>query len=870
MNWGNPGNNKSAGMKTIKFAQSYEIVADMPPHLQSLMRLATNFRWCWHPETQNLFHDVDPGMWEEVEHNPVKLIRALSPERIERLELDAVFQSKLALCEKSLDEYLVARTWFDETYPGKRDELCFAYFCAEFGLNESLPIYSGGLGLLAGDHLKAASDLGLPLVGVGLLYSRGYFRQRLSDDGWQQENYPQTDFYSLPLTQVRNADDTPLQVLVDLPDRSINIQVWKAKLGRIELFLLDSNLITNAPQDQSITDNLYGGDENMRIRQEMVLGIGGLRALKAMGIKPDVCHMNEGHAAFLTLERLRQYQKDMGCDLKTARQVTVAGNVFTTHTPVPAGFDVFSPEMLKNYVSEAVEQAGIAFDDFLTMGRMKPTTTDEPFNMAILAMSMANHVNGVSRLHADVSRGMFQDRWPDFPIEEVPIDAITNGVHTMTWIGHRMVELLDRHLGVTWRDKPSHPDVWRAVHEMPDADLWEIREDQRADLVRFCRKRLMKSAAKHSHGRGAILEAGAVLDPRILTIGFARRFATYKRASLLFTDAERLKAILLNSERPVQFVFAGKSHPRDDGGKGLIQEIVRFIKRENLQSRLIFIEDYDIEVARHLVQGVDVWLNNPRRPLEASGTSGMKVVPNGGLNCSILDGWWAEGYQSGMGWAIGDDVVNPDQAAQDWFDSKSLYQLIEQEIAPTFYNRNELGLPLGWIQMMRRSMATLAPRFSTSRMVREYTQRFYMPAATQYRNLDADNQANAKEVLAWRSRVRKSWPDVKILSVTRNAGASNKVGEEFAVQAHVQLGGLQPEDVQVQLVIGNIGPNRELVDYVPETMRHAGPDGNAQVFELTVGCTRPGHRGFVCRVIPKHDNVNVASEIPLVVWQQTD
>lgn len=857
-------------MKTLKYAQSFEVVAELPPHLEALHKLAMNFWWTWHHETQALFAETDPQLWEQVEHNPIQLIRRLSPDRAARLATDTVYQSKLKYCAESLDEYLKAETWFDKTHPDARATTQVAYFCAEFGLNECLPIYSGGLGLLAGDHLKAASDLGLPLVGVGLLYSRGYFRQFLSDDGWQLEHYPQNDFYSLPLQLVRDSRDEPLTISIDLPDRIISVQVWKATVGRIELYLLDSNLISNMPEDQTITDTLYGGDENMRIRQELVLGIGGMKALHALGVKPQVCHMNEGHAAFLALERLRQFMEEHKCDLRTARQVTVAGNVFTTHTPVPAGFDVFKPEMIERYLKSSISQIGLAMDDFLDMGRIDPENDAAPFNMALLAMENANTINGVSRLHAHVSRSMFQERWPNYPVEEVPIDAVTNGVHTMSWMSDRMADLIDRHLGPAWRNDACHPDVWRAVADIPEEELWEVREDLRGALIRYVRKRAMRSYAKRNAGRQAMIEAGSLLDPRILTIGFARRFATYKRASLLFSDKERLKRILFHPERPVQFVFAGKSHPRDDGGKTLIQEIVRFAKSEGVSTRLVYVEDYDIEVARHLVQGVDVWLNNPRRPLEASGTSGMKVVPNGGLNCSILDGWWAEGYKPGVGWAIGDTTEDSDHARQDWMDSQALYQLLEQDIAPLFYARDERGIPTGWIQYMRNSMRDLAPRFSTSRMVREYAQRFYVPSAAKFIALQQDDLSPARAAHEWRKRVRAAWPAVSIVSVEHGNAGVSKVGQSFSLRALVQLGDLKPEDVRVQAILGVVGPNRDLVDYCPEDMRHTGTQDGLAVYEFQVGCGRPGLHGYVCRVVPHHENVHVASELPLVVWQKTE
>lgn len=856
-------------MKVLKYAHSFEVVTELPAPLQPLRELAMNFRWTWHHETQQLFNDIDPQLWEKVEHNPLELINRLDHERQEKLCNDAVFLTKLNLAVEDLRTYLKSKTWFDDSFPGARSTTKVAYFCAEFGISESLPIYSGGLGVLAGDHLKAASDLGVPLVGVGLLYSRGYFRQSLSAEGWQQENFANYDFYHMPLTLVRGSDDQPIRVSVAFPDRTVTCQVWKACVGRIELYLLDSNVLENAPDDQGITDTLYGGDEHMRIRQEMILGIGGMRALAALGIKPTVCHMNEGHAAFLAIERVKQVMAEHNCDFRTARQIVVAGNVFTTHTPVPAGFDLFKREMLEQYMKREVEAQGTKFEDFVRLGRFDPDNPNEDFNMAVLAMENANFVNGVSKLHAEVSRSMFSARWPEYSRDEVPIEAITNGIHTATWIGPRMCELLDVHVGGNWRDHLSDPEIWvEAAANIPDADLWDLRENQRGDFIRYCRKRLMKTLTKRNASRHEISSVSNVLDPRVLTIGFARRFATYKRASLLLTDRDRLKSIMFHEDRPVQFVFAGKSHPRDDGGKRLIQDLFNFINHEGGSARMLFLEDYDMEVARHLVQGVDVWLNNPRRPMEASGTSGMKVLPNGGLNCSILDGWWAEGYEPGTGWAIGDGLDRTDQGHQDWLDSRALYQLIEQEIAPLFYARGENGLPLGWLEMVRKSMRELSPQFSTWRMVQDYTTRFYMPSNDSFHRLQENGLERAKDALAWRTRIQENWKDVGVCKVSDTSSLRNSLGSAFKVSIEVSLGNLAPKDVEVQVLVGQVGSNRELHHFetIIATLADSNPGGSHR-YEATVSNNETGHRGYVCRVVPHHDDVHVQSELALVAWQ---
>ncbi|MCU0315884.1 MAG: alpha-glucan family phosphorylase [Fimbriimonadaceae bacterium] len=854
-------------MRSPRYAHSFEVIRDLPDALKPLKDLAYNFRWTWHHETQRVFRDTDQEIWEETNHNPVELLNLLSDDRMRALCEDEVYLARLKVCIEDLNDYLGADTWFDQKFPGEREKTRVAYFCAEFGISESLPIYSGGLGVLAGDHLKAASDLGIPLVGVGLLYARGYFRQFLSADAWQQEHYPNYDFFRMPLVLVRGKDGKPMRIQVEFPDRTVTCQIWKAQVGRVSLYLLDSNILENAPRDQSITDTLYGGDEEMRIRQESILGIGGFRALEALDLVPTVCHMNEGHAAFLSLERLRHFMSEHNCELRVARKCVVAGNVFTTHTPVPAGFDLFDSSMLERYVSKSVAQLGLPFDQFLRLGRINKDNNSERFNMAVLAMENSNYVNGVSRLHAEVTREMFQARWPNYPLQEVPVDAITNGIHTLTFLAPSMAQLFDKHFGSNWVDQAGDRNLWKRVADIPDRELWELRENLRGDFVRFCRRHVRRRMKLNSAGAADMQNVNDILDPRILTIGFARRFATYKRATLLFRDRERLKSILHHPERPVQFVFAGKSHPKDDGGKKLIQDIVHYLRQEGARTRMVFLEDYDMGVARQMVQGVDVWLNNPRRPMEASGTSGMKVVPNGALNCSILDGWWAEGYQRGVGWAIGDHNQNPDEGHQDWLDSRALYSLIETEIAPTFYMRNDHGIPTAWVEMMKQSMMELAPTFSTLRMVREYTSRFYVPASRSFQNLTEDQLSRAKTALVWRDKVTSSWDKVRVLSVADNVGQAASIGAQFEVTAVVELDGLNPNDVKAQVMVGLVSSNRELTEIEVHDLDLQSSDGSKHIFRGVATCEAPGHRGYVVRVVPFHEDVRIPTELSLAAWE---
>lgn len=852
-------------LKHPKCTHSFEVVAQLPEPIQALAHLSSNFRWTWHHPTRELFRAIDRNLFEEVGHNPVRLIRKTSRARLEELAQDRVFLTMLEECAEDLDRYLNEPKWFQGQYPDS--DALIAYFCAEFGISESLPIYSGGLGVLAGDHLKAASDLGLPLIGVGLMYMKGYFRQFLTPDGWQQEVYPAYDFYKMPLTLMREDDGRVHRVEIEFPDRVVTCQIWRAQVGRIKLYLLDSNVLENAPGDQTITDTLYGGDEEMRLRQEMILGVGGMRALQVLGLKPTVCHMNEGHAAFLSIERIRQMVQETGCDFASARQVNRHGNVFTTHTPVPAGFDAFRPEMLEPYVGNLTAQAKCPFSEFLKMGRLNPSDSASPFNMAVLAMDNSNAINGVSKLHASVSREMFHSRWPGYPEAEVPISDVTNGAHLGTWTCAKMTQLFDHYLGSDWRDDPTNPQVWSKIHDVPDAEIWTIRENQRGDLVRYIRRYLKDVGQRKGFGRATFGQVESILDPRVLTIGFARRFATYKRATLMITDKERLKQLLFHNERPIQIIVAGKSHPRDDGGKRLIQELYNFIHNEGARARMVFLEDYDMQVARMMVQGVDVWLNNPRRPMEASGTSGMKVIPNGGLNCSILDGWWDEGFEPGLGWAIGGRINLPDDGQQDWLDSRTLYHLLETEIAPTFYHRVDGAIPSGWVEMIKKSIAALAPQFAAARMVKDYAEKAYMPSHEAYSRL-RNSPERVSEVLQWRERVLHAWPDVRVIRASHDGGLSRKVGDSVQIQAEVTLGGLAPSDVRVQAVIGKVGSSRDLIDAEVVDLTAQPGDGDHIVFAGFLPCETPGNRGYTVRIIPHHQDVSVPTELPLVRWEE--
>ncbi len=846
--------------------RTFTVLPRLPERLLALQDLAYNLWWCWNHDAVSLFRRVDSDLFEAVENSPVKLLGAVEQSRMEELCRDDGFLSHLDRVKENFDAYMSGPTWYKETYGSGDGENRIAYFSAEFGIHESVPVYSGGLGVLAGDHLKSASDLGLPLVGVGLMYREGYFRQYLNVDGWQQERYPENDFYNLPLHS-ETKGGAPLLVEVAFPGRKVCARVWRIQVGRVPLYLLDTNIPQNNAEDRAITARLYGGDHDMRVRQEMILGVGGVRALRALGKPPTVCHMNEGHSAFCGLERIRQLMEENSLDFSAAREAVAAGAVFTTHTPVPAGNDVFTPQLVEHYFADLIPQLKIDKHEFLGLGRQNPKDVNEPFCMTVLAIRLANSTNGVSRLHAQVSRKMWKSVWPELPDAEIPIMAITNGVHTASWVSPDMIQLYERYLGLQNETRPTDHGVWRRAEHIPDAELWRTHERRRERLVGFARQRLKNQLKQRGAPPAEIARAEEILDPDALTIGFARRFATYKRGTLIFRNLERLTAILNNKDRPVQILFAGKAHPRDHGGKELIAEILHIGRRTELRRRVVFLEDYDMNLARYLLQGVDVWLNNPRRPLEASGTSGMKVCVNGGLNLSILDGWWVEGYAQDNGWAIGAGEEYTDLTYQDDVESRAIYDLLEQEIVPLFYNRGSDGLPRGWLKMMKRSIGSICPFFNTHRMVQEYTEKCYRPSALRFSALAAEGLKKAKSLAQWRRRLVQAWPQVKVEAVQADGADPMCVGLSLAVKARVNLGGLAPDDVEVQLFHGAVDSLGDIPNPKTEPMSHNGSaEGATWAFAGTIPCRTSGQHGFAVRVLPKNGDLGSPFEPGLVCW----
>ncbi len=845
--------------------RTFTVLPHLPERLRPLQKLTYNLWWCWNSEAVALFRRIDPDLFEALDHSPMKLLGAVDQSRFEQLLKDDGFMAHMERVESALDNYLAEPTWFQETY--NNPNIKIAYFSAEFGIHESIPVYSGGLGVLAGDHLKSASDLGLPLMGVGLMYREGYFRQYLNVDGWQQERYPENDFFNLPLIPETKPDGTPVLVSVTISGHEVKLRIWRINIGRIPLYLLDANIPENSPEDRSITAQLYGGDQHMRIKQEIVLGIGGLRALRALGKEPTVCHMNEGHAAFCALERIRYLMETENLDFATAMEAVKAGTCFTTHTPVPAGNDVFPPHMIEYYLGDYMRALKLDRYHFLALGRQNPNDEGEPFGMTVLAIRLSNTSNGVSKLHGVVSRKMWKAIWPELPESEIPIISITNGVHTQSWVSPDFAHLYDRYLGHQWVDRPTDHDIWKRVDHIPDAELWRTHERCRERLVAFCRARLRAQLKRRGAPPAEIDAADEVLDPDALTIGFARRFATYKRGTLVFRDLDRLIHIVNDKDRPVQFVFSGKAHPKDHGGKELIAAVQQYARRRELRRRVVFIEDYDMNIARHMIQGTDVWLNNPRRPLEASGTSGMKGPCNGGLNMSILDGWWCEGYQGDNGWSIGSGEEYTDLQYQDEVESRALYELIEKELVPLFYTRGSDGLPRGWLKRMKRSISTIVPVFNTNRMVQEYVERCYWPAHARYDRLHKDHFAKAGELAQWRGRVRSQWNQIHVDAVEAASGEMLRVGQELAVQVRVHLGVLTPHDVDVQLYHGPVDSMGEISNGTAVSLAVDGSPGDGKYrFVGKIHCRSSGQYGYCVRVLPKHSDLPNPYEPSLLLW----
>lgn len=854
--------------------RTFNVVPTLPSRLEGLRKLAHNLQWDWDVDTIDLFRRLDPDLWESSRYNPVLMLGTISQQRLQEVAEDEGFLAQTDRAIQRMEDYLRERTWYHKNRPQGAELDCYAYFSMEFGLTSCMPVYSGGLGVLAGDHLKSASDLGLPLVGVGLLYQEGYFAQYLNADGWQQERYPINDFYNMPLHLERDEQGHEIRIAVDYPGRTVHARIWRVQVGTVPLYLLDTNIESNNAYDQDICDRLYGGDIDMRIHQEIMLGIGGVRMLEALSLKPTAYHMNEGHSAFLALERIRMLMDYQGLSYPEALQVASSSQVFTTHTPVPAGIDLFGADKILYYLRHYAQRFGLTDDEFLALGRENTGDLSTPFSMAVFAIKTATFVNGVSKLHGAVSRNMFGGLWQQLPLEEVPITSITNGVHAKSCVAKSTQQLYDRYLGPNWSHAGSADPLWEKVKSIPDEELWRNHELCRSQLVMYVRNRLKQSFVDRGASPHEITKAEEVLDPSVLTIGFARRFATYKRATLFLRNLERIRKIITGNGKSgcrVQFVIAGKAHPKDIPGKELIRNIIHFTRDEGLDSAIVFVPNYDIHTSRAMVAGCDVWLNTPRRPREASGTSGMKASMNGLLNLSVRDGWWDEADYVRTGWSIGAGEDYEDLDYQDDVEANALYELIEQEVVPLFYNRDENNVPRGWVAKMKDAIHLNTPLFNTARMVKEYARRAYFPTSDRLAAMTANQFAPAKELAGWHLRLLEHWYDMRIEEVNIAASDELQVNQPFEVTASINLGHLTHEDVEVELYQGTVQVDGEMHGGTPISMAYRGQDPQGRgLYAVNLNYTSSGLQGLSLRILPRHRYLNSSFDPKLVLWAQTD
>ena len=837
-------------MKNLK---TYQVFPAVPEPLKFLGVLSRNLWWSWHMDAIELYRRIDPRLWRMAGRNPILYSTLIPQKRLEELSTDEGYLAQLDRVRKKFEKEVGPVKQAQDNGANNKDII--AYFSMEFGIHESLPLFAGGLGVLAGDHLKAASDLDVPLVGVGLLYHQGYFHQYLDDEGYQQEEYPQTDVYHLPVLKCKDTSGNTISISIPGPDGDIKAIIWKVKVGRIPLYLLDTNLPENPAPIRNITDRLYTGEAKERLAQEVLLGIGGMRALKALGIQPNICHMNEGHSAFCSLERLCQIKASYGVDLDTAMEIIPRTTIFTTHTPVAAGHDEFSKKLVEPYVTPLQECLGVSSDEIISWGQPESNNSDVPLSMFVLGLRMSQYHNGVSELHGRVARRMWSHVWPGWPEDEVPISHVTNGIHIPSWISTENALLFERYLAPDWYLHSANSDFSERLDQIYDEELWQARQMSRARLIRTCRTLMVRQYGRRNAPQAVMRSAETVLDQDVLTIGFARRFASYKRATLLLKEPERLKAMITSEKMPVQFIFAGKAHPKDNEAKEIVKRLIAFARDESVRGRIVFLEDYDINISRYLIQGADIWLNTPRRPMEACGTSGMKAAINGVLNVSILDGWWCEGYREDRGWAIGNGEEYPDHEYQDMVDSHALYNVLENDVIPTFYDRKNGETPAKWTQMMKASMKMAMEHFCTHRMVQDYNKKYYIEARENSKAFLSDGAHKAKQMLEQRRRLLSLWKHVKINPPVRKDSGFFIIGESFTVTAELSLGDLRPEEVEVELYYGQLKTIDKLsfsqtqsmeVDQVMENGRY--------IYACKLACESAGRFGFTVRVTPKGDD----------------
>ncbi len=841
----------------------------LPKRIGKLSVIANNLWWSWNTEFLRLFQRIDGDLWENSNKNPIKFLKHVSQERLEDVAKDVTFLKEYDKIVEDFEGYMNSKnTWFNKMYPEEKEDL-IAYFSAEYGLDQTIPIYSGGLGILSGDHLKSASDLGIPLVAVGLLYKNGYFNQKIDGNGNQETEYNDIDLYDLPINPVKNDVGDDLIIFVKFPKRRLYLKVWSINVGRVTLYLLDSDIEKNNPEDRDVTLRLYGGDQEMRIRQEIVLGQAGVELLtKYLKLNPTVYHMNEGHSAFLTLELMKNVIKEKQVSFDVAKDIASSKTVFTTHTPVPAGNDIFPLDLVEKYFKDFWPRLGLDREQFLRLGMKPGKELDNGFNMGILALKIAGKKNGVSKLHGAVSRELFGEVWPNIAANEAPIGYVTNGIHTCSWLAPRMKELFNKYLIPYWQDNMHKDQIWEKIRNVPDDKLWSVHNDRKIKLLRLVKDNTYERLRRSGYSYEDINEITSKLNPNALTIGFARRFATYKRATLIFKDLERITQIINNSERPVQLIFAGKAHPADKEGQDLIRYIHQISMMPQFKGKIFLLENYNIAMSRYLVSGVDVWLNNPRRPMEASGTSGQKASVNGVINFSVLDGWWAEGYTQNNGWTIGGNQEYESYEAQDQADSQSLYRTLEEKIIPTFYDRDKNGMPTKWIQMMKNSIITTGGKYSTSRMLVDYTKDYYMPLCKltkkYYSNID-----DVAEFNSWKKDLYTNWKDVKIRQTENDLdNITIDAGNKIEVGCEIELPNIDVNNVTVEVYYGKILENGivENVSITPMTLTEEDEEARKYYFTAKIELTTGGNYGYTFRVMPKHEMILEPANLDLIKW----
>ena len=841
----------------------------LPKRIEKLGEISNNLWWAWNTEFLRLFQKIDMDLWEQCAKNPVKFLKQVSQERLERASKDVTFLKEYDKVSENFEDYMNSKnTWFANKYPGNKKDL-IAYFSAEYGLDETIPIYSGGLGILSGDHLKSASDLGIPLVGVGLLYKNGYFNQKINGYGQQETEYNNIDLYDLPINPVKDDKGDDLTIYVKFPKRRLYLKVWQINVGRVKLYLLDSDIPKNNEEDRDVTLKLYGGDQEMRIRQEIVLGMAGVSLLtKYLGLKPTVYHMNEGHSAFLNLEIIKNIIKEKQVSFEVAKDIASSKTVFTTHTPVPAGNDIFPIELVEKYFKDFWPRLGITREEFLKLGMKPGPDLEKGFNMGILALKIAGKKNGVSKLHGAVSRELFSEVWPNIAANESPIGYVTNGIHTCSWLAPKLKELYNKYLIPYWQDNMHHDYVWEKIKNIPDDKLWSAHVERKRKLINLVKENTTERLRRSGYSYEEINEIVSKLNPDALTIGFARRFATYKRATLIFKDIERMTQIMNNAGKPVQLIFAGKAHPADKEGQDLIKYIHEVSMMPQFKGKIFLLENYNIAMSRYLISGVDVWLNNPRRPMEASGTSGQKASVNGVINFSVLDGWWAEGYTQNNGWTIGTNAEYDSYEAQDMADSQSMYHTLEEKIIPTYYNRDKNGISKRWMEIMKNSIITTGGKYSTARMLVDYTNELYIPLCNltkkYYENID-----NVAAYNAWKKDLYENWKDIKITQENKNFdNITIDAGNNIEVGCEVQLPNIDVENVTVEAYYGKILDNGvvENVSIIPMQLQEADEENKKYYFTTKIELTTGGNYGYTFRVMPRHEMLLEPANLNLVKW----